>query len=802
MRARRQRTPLKTKSQDSVGEATYWLTISLLVGVPLAFSPAVYRMYSAPKFLLLLTGAAALLPLLTWTAMRTPDRWGEITRLLASRHVLLVSLYLIVIVVSTLFGVSPVASLFGSSYDQMGLLTRLCFFIVFISLVAIVGASEKRFHAVLWAITLTGLAVATYAFMQFFGKDPFIQSKLYTVGSESGELLRVNSTIGHSNYLGNFLLYVAPLGAGLGFASHGRARRIGLGAAVLSAVAIVFTGTRGAWLGLVVAALVFVALARSKSDKHREGQHRVTVRWAGGAAIVILLLAAVVSLSPASRTIVLRARSLVHDATGAGRTLLWRDSMRMVKDYALVGCGPEGFRKAFLPYKSDELARLAPETNNESSHNSFIDAALSYGLPGAILYVAIIASSFSLMLNARGRATGRGDRIIASALVSALAAVVVHNFFIFDQISTGLYFFVFAGLAQIASNKEAAAKAPDQTENGFARTDGGPNARASRLKASNAEQARDGSRSPAKLTNGLTNVRRFAPMLFVAGSALFVIAAWYSIANMLADIEINKALASARVGSLDEVVEHGERAISYPGPAGDYQMLLAQCLTLYSDLASDAAGKSTQLERTALNKTRNRAISLAMFHAEQSLAHTLTADSNYVLLAYLALQIGDADKLFTYASEAVRRDRKFSNSRWLMAEAYLEKGDREEAASEARLALYLDPNSREARSALRRARGAPKTTGNAEMLITYARALAAGGLFQKARLVLLRAIRKSDGHCAECHSALASLYEQAEMYAEAISEWHAYEREAPEQALAEKTALRIERLMREGTKEH
>jgi O-antigen ligase/tetratricopeptide (TPR) repeat protein len=789
---------LKTKSQHSVGEATYWLTISLLVGVPLAFSPAVYRMYSAPKFLLLLTGAAALLPLLTWTAMRTPDRWGEITRLLASRHVLLVSLYLIVIVISTLLGVSPVASLFGSSYDQMGLLTHLCFFIVFISLVAIVGASEKRFHAVLWAITLTGLAVATYAFMQFFGKDPFIQSKLYTVGSESGALLRVNSTIGHSNYLGNFLLYVAPLGAGLGFASHGRARRIGLGAAVLSAVAIVFTGTRGAWLGLVVAALVFVALARSKSDNHREGKHRVTVRWAGGTAIVILVLAAVVSLSPASRTIVLRARSLVHDATGAGRTLLWRDSMRMVKDYALVGCGPEGFRKAFLPYKSDELASLAPETNNESSHNSFIDAALSYGLAGAILYVAIIASSFSLLLNARWRATDRGDRIIASALVSAFAAVVVHNFFIFDQISTGLYFFVFAGLAQIASNKEAAAKAPDQAENGFARTDGGPNPRGSRLKASNPERARDGLRSPTSLTN----VRRFAPMLLVAGSALFVIAAWYSIANMLADIEINKALASARVGSLDEVVEHGERAISYPDPAGDYHMLLAQCLTLYSDLASDAAGKSTQLERTALNKTRNRAISLAMFHAEQSLAHTLTADSNYVLLAYLALQIGDADKLFTYAGEAVRRDPKFSNSHWLMAEADLGRGDREGAASEARVALYLNPNSREARSALKRARGAPKSSDDPEQLIKYARELAGEGSFEKARRVLLRTIRKADGHCAECHSALASLCEGAGLYADAISEWHAYEREAPEQALAEKTALRIERLMREGAKQH
>jgi O-antigen ligase len=535
-------------------------------------------MYSLPKFALLLTGSAALVPLLIWTMMRTPERSDEIRRSLASRQVFLVSLYTVVILISTIFGVSPVASLFGSSYNQMGLLTHVCFFVLFVTLIVVIGTSEKRFRGVLWAMTLTGLAVATYAFVQFFGKDPFLQARFYTFESEAGTLLRVNSTLGHSNYLGNFLLYVAPLGTGLGLASHGRARRAGMAAAVLSVVAILFTGTRGAWLGIVVAGLALVVLLRSaRTDQVSERKRRKTILRAGIGAAGVLVVVAIVSVSPASRTIALRARSLVHENTGAGRTLLWRDSMKMVKDYALAGCGPEGFRKAFLPYKSDELARLAPETNNESSHNSYIDAALSYGLPGAILYVAIIVSSFSLLLSARRRSTDRGARIIASALISSLSAVVVHNFFIFDQISTGLYFFVFAALAQIASNKVAAENGPDQKEQGFARTEGGPDSGASRLEASDVEQARDGSRSPSSLTN----LRRFAPMLLVAGTALFVIAAWYSIATMLADIEINKALASARIGSFDKVEEHVDRAATYPDPAGHYHFLLAQCLTLY-----------------------------------------------------------------------------------------------------------------------------------------------------------------------------------------------------------------------------
>lgn len=776
MRASAQKTTSNAKNQGPIGDAPFWLTVSLLVVVPLAFSSAVYRIYTVPKFAVLLTGAAALVPLLIWTAMRTPELRDDVRRSLASRHVLLVSLYTAVILISTLFGVAPIASIFGSSYAQMGLLTRLSFFVVFISLIAIVG-SEKRFRGVLWAITLTGLAVATYAFVQFFGKDPFIPARLYTFESEAGALLRVNSTIGHSNYLGNFLLYVAPLGVALALVSRGSARRAALAASVLSVLAIAFSGTRGAWAGLVVAGLaLLLLLGPARTGKIGARERRKTMWRMGVIALGVLVLVAIVSVSPASRSIVLRARSMIHENTGAGRTLLWRDSMKMVKDYALVGCGPEGFREAFLPYKSDELARLAPGTNNESSHNSFIDAALSYGLPGAILYVAIIASSFSLLWRARRRARDRGARIVVSALVASFAAVVVHNFFIFDQISTGLYFFAFAALAQIASNN-GAANASVKKEQGSAHGERVAN-------------CRNGSLSPLSARKG----HLLTVVFVIAGAVVFVMAAWYSTVLMLADIEINKALSSGIAGRFEDVVDHCNRATSYPDPAGDYSLLAARCLTGYSDAIAGGAGKTAQPGRNDPGDTRKRAISLAMIRAEQSIAHSLTPDAGYVLLAYLAFQLGDSDKVFTYSSEAVSIDPRFSNSHWLLAEAYLGKGDRETAAREARLALYFNPNSTDARSALKRARGAPKATDSTEAMIDYARGLAAGGFIEKARWVLLRAIRKTDGHCAHCHSALALLYEQAGRNAEAIAEWESYEREAPEQALAEKTSMRIERL--------
>jgi len=763
------------QGQDRAGVVAYWLTISLIVAVPCVFSTAVYRMYAVPKFALLLTGAAVLLPLLLWITASSRQRY-QARSLLKSRQMFLVSLFLIIISVSTVFGTSPVAELFGSSYNLMGLITHAGFFVVFASLIMVIGVDEKRFRWILWAITLTGLAIATYGYLQFFGRDPFVPSQFYTFESSGGRVLRIIGTLGHSNYLGNFLLYVAPVAAGLALNSRGTARRVGLATAVLSAAAIIFSGTRGAWLGLASSLLTFVALANSKAKSVALLRRRATVRWVIATSAVIVLFGALIALSPASRNIAKRARLLGSEQTGSGRTLLWRDSIKMLAQHPLTGCGPEGFRKAFLPYKSIELARFAPRTNNESSHSSYLDAALSYGLIGLIVYVAIIASSFRILMRARRLSRDAGLRTIIVSLIASLAGVVVHNIFIFGQISTGLYFFVFAALAQAASHVTTgdAAASPEQTvasENTDTLLEAGP--------------------------RRATGVLGLA-ILVIGGGALFVATAWYSISIVRADSEIRKAVAAAADGDLGEVLRHGNLAISHPDPAGDHHFLFAQALALCGDNMPIVDQENRPPgEAPNAGGERKFAFTQAMTHAEASIGHTLTPDATYMLLGYFALQLGQPEKLFSYAGEAVRTDPNFTGSHWLMAEAYLARGEREAAAREARLALRLDPNSHEAISTLKKARGVPDNTHDPVELINYAKELASKGKFNQAQRALMRAIQKSAGPCPDCHAALAVLYEDRRLYREAIAEWKAFAEEAPKRASDEKTSLRIEGLERE-----
>jgi O-antigen ligase len=757
-RKRRPAEVVDNRPERQPNAALFTVCVLVVVLVPLVFSTAVFRIYVLPKLLVLLLGATAVVVLTALAGVGHSK--SKFVQLLRSKQVLLVTLYMVVVAMATLFGVSPLASLMGSSPIAMGLMTRLCFLALFVGLIVGVGRDEARLPVLLWAMALTGLVASAYASLQFFGRDPFLSPSAYTFDSAEGGVLRVPGTLGHSNYLGNFLLYTTPLSVGLALASRGRARRIAVAGAALSIAAIAFSGTRGAWLGAIVGALTFSLLEiRSVSRSAPTTKTRLTIR-AVAAAAILLFAVATIAWSPASRSIIRRARSFVAEGfTGAGRTLLWRDSAMMAPRYAVIGCGPEAFGMAFLAYKSKELARYAPQINNESSHNSYIDAAVSFGLAGATLYVAMIASAIALLLKARRR-VGERKRLIITGLVSSLAAVSVHNFFIYDQIPTGLYFFAFMALSVIVSNPTPST---DETNN----------------------------EAPMRSNDERARRRLFWPVAS-AGLLLFLVATWYTVSIARADMAIKKAFYAAADRDFSGVVRNGELAAQAPDPTGAYSFLFARALARYVDTIKSDARKQGEPAGKISSPLRARAIEMATAQAQTSLAHTLTPESNYALLGYLALAAGDSAALRQFAGEAVRWDPYYFNSRWLMAEAFLADGDREGAIREAELALDLRPGSPEATSVLRRARGDIRTSETkSQSLIDRARISSERGDTAKSVELLTRAIRNSSGRCPSCHRALALLYEKANRYSDALAEWQAFAREAPDSMATEEAAAHI-----------
>ena len=716
--------------------AAYWLTVSLLALVPLTFITGVYRTYSLPRFALLLVGSAVLLTLLLVIAAL-----GVNLAVLKSPLTAILCLYVLSVAVSSIFGVAPYVSLLGSFENQMGLLTHLCCFVCFPALATGIGSSPARFRYVLWAMAGSGLVTSIYAVAQSAGTDPFVPARYYTFRSGAESVVRAVGTIGHADFLGNFLLYTTPLCAGLAFASRDSARRIAAAATVVSLAAIAATGTRGAWVGLAAGAAVYAILEMKSAA-------RLVLRWSTSVRawlVVVLVLAAsagLISMSPASRSVAARARSFVADKfTGSGRTILWRDSLRMVPSYALKGCGPEGFRKAFLPFKSDQLARTTRKIQNESSHNSYIDAILSYGVPGAALYAALIVCTLALLLRARRQTADRQFAILVSGVISAFIAAIVHKIFIFDQIPTSLYFFAFAGLALSAT---IVAKAGTGIAPGSAK-----------------------------------NMTRNRALVWVAagtGIAVTVAAIWYSVSLLRADVEIREAVRAAAASDYDALAAHGEQAVAAPDPAGGYRFLFARALWEYAD--PNWKGATSAPPRASAGA----AIDLAISNAEKAIARGTSPDLDYLLLCHLASAKEDYAALQSYATMGLGWDPSSKPFRSLLAEAFLGQGDA--AAAERELAIWVSLGKRGPGSDKHR-------EARVNALIQRSVNLAATGRLVRTRLELLRAKSVSGQACPACHRALALAFEQSAQPDRAIEEWEVFMRLDPADAETEGAQAKI-----------
>jgi len=793
MKKHRKTSRSKFEAGQLASDAAFWVSVSLLVVVPLVFSRWVNAIYALPKFAVLLTGSSVLVLLLIRTALK-PSRnemWGRIVK---SRYAKSVCLYFVAIAISTIFGVASLVSLFGSNSNFMGLIARLCFLVCFISLIASIGASEKRLLTTLWAMALAGGLVAAYACSQFFGLDFFVPASVYTFNSDGAKIVRVGSSIGHADHLGNFLLYTTPLSLGLAFASRGGARLVASVATLLSIAAIVCSGTRGAWLGIIVGIGAMALLEFKVETAKRILINKRQLTRVIAVACVLLAAAMLIAFSPSSRSIIERAKLMMTEgASSSGRLLLWRDSIKMIPRFAIVGCGPEGFRKAFPVYKSEQLAQLSPRANNESPHNAYLETAISYGLPGAAVYVLIIASALAFMLRARRHARSQSWRIITTGLLASFLAVLSHNVFIFDQISTGLYFF--ALLAVAFALPEIAGQSASQDKDGHPiRT----------APASARRQPESGNKaSPLWRRVGVT-----AP-----ACVLVVAAAWYSIGLLKVEMAYTELFNPSRPPDYQAILSQEERITNNPLPTGAYDFLYARALNLFAQQISNPASSAARFAARGsdLGAIRTEALRLAISHTEKSLAHTNTPDWNYSFLASLALVTGETEKLRWAAAEAVKWDPGNYYARWLMAEAYIACGEREQAKREAETALKLYPPSPEAASALARATGqisADDVAGimararntrlnvkrSAEELIEIARQFSEAGKLQKARTKLFVAIGRAGGRCANCHRELAIVYERMGRYSDAITEWGSFSQESPDPASAEQARARTAEL--------
>ena len=186
--------------------------------------------------------------------------------------------------------------------------------------------------------------------------------------------VRVYSTLGNPNVLGQYLVLAAPVAVGLCWSAKRMSERvIYFAAAALEIAVLMLTWSRAAWVGIVLAAAFFL-LAHDR-------------RWAAIGVIAVLLMPFVLPESIISR---ITSIGNMGDSSTAYRVSIWIASMRMAADYWLsgIGLGSGAFERVYQNYALNGAGFAL------HSHNFYIELVVEMGIFALILFILIVFSSY------------------------------------------------------------------------------------------------------------------------------------------------------------------------------------------------------------------------------------------------------------------------------------------------------------------------------------------------------------------------------------------------------------------------
>jgi len=306
-----------------------------------------------------------------------------------------VGLYALLVVLSVVFSVDPRASF--RAIPGLSL-----FLLVPITIDLVDGAGRAR--TLLLASAAGGVALAAIGLFEVARSGADLQN-------------RIRGTLSHYMTLSGLTLIAGCILLAFLFEGRGRWRWLGAASAVPFA-AMVFTLTRGAYVGAVAAVTAYLALRRPR-----------------GLLVFVPALAALFFLLPAD--VRQRAASIVDptETTNRDRIAMARAGARMIADRPVFGLGPEMVKPYYTLYRDPD----APRWRVPHLHDNVLQIAAASGLFAAGAYLALLALFFAragrlLRVGRRNvDLTPSGDQtlraIVAAAAFLGIAAVTVAGLF-------------------------------------------------------------------------------------------------------------------------------------------------------------------------------------------------------------------------------------------------------------------------------------------------------------------------------------------------------------------------------------
>lgn len=220
---------------------------------------------------------------------------------------------------------------------------------------------------------------------------------------------KISAFLGNPNMLGAYLVIVLPIALGEMLLAHGWGKRLWYAICSLAIAACIFmTWSRGAWLGMAVAFVVFMLSCDFRTFWLVAGVAASTPAWIGFVPEkIIRRLSAILTLS---------------DGAIVNKLNIWRGVIRMIGDHLIsgVGVGEEAFLSTYVLYA------VSGTENTPHAESLYLQTLLEIGIFGAVA-LALVIIMFLQICSAELSELKRGSktRIMISAGLSGIVGALV-----------------------------------------------------------------------------------------------------------------------------------------------------------------------------------------------------------------------------------------------------------------------------------------------------------------------------------------------------------------------------------------
>lgn len=385
--------------------------------------------------------------------------------------------FLIISIAATVFSKNPYLSLVGAYYRYEGLITFVNY--LFLFYVVVNFLNEDSIRRILNVSVFTGGLIGFYGLMQHLNRD--------LVGWGQYDTNRVFSTFGNPVYLGAYTATLLPIAVALYLKEIKNQKKAKVKKIVtlfikispwLYGMALVLTLSglclsmgRGAFAGFVFSMVAFFCLYIRKREIFITKKVIVTLA-------ILILVAGYFNLNPKTSSIgrlseminrvikVKEGKDIMVTApdektftttlrtAGGARPIMWRDSLRIIKDYPFLGIGPETFGLIYPKYRSLELILTegGEYGRPDRVHNDIIDLTLAKGLLGFLVYVWMLFIFFWLSFKG---SFNKEHRIVNIGIFAAGVGYLVQNQTCFWIIPSTSIFFILAGIVARLNTQDA-----------------------------------------------------------------------------------------------------------------------------------------------------------------------------------------------------------------------------------------------------------------------------------------------------------------------------------------------------------